>query len=185
MSSNPHGAPVGTSTRAIVSVTLDVPAVGAKTIPISPGQETTLLAGTPLATTIALGSSHVTHSAGPTTTASASGLTLDLLQGLDGGIDLTLGHISAVVDAPPVTTSSSVVPSVPSPSSKVPTSATVPTSVQIATPVSTATSVHTGEPWAGAGPLLGGGLILGIALATSPLWRRRLIGLLARRASKG
>jgi hypothetical protein len=142
-------------TPATVSVTLSPPVGSPQTVSVAPGQSQTFLSGTPLQTTISVGSG-TAHSGQGSGSASAAGLTIDALQGVgassaaatDGGIDIELATAAASVTAgSPATVAAASVPPPP---------AVVPG----------VTTVHTGEPWAGPLPiaLLGLGMLSGLAL---------------------
>ncbi|MHB8262398.1 MAG: hypothetical protein ACYDGY_01425 [Acidimicrobiales bacterium] len=141
----------------VVSVSVFTPVGGQKSFSLAPGQSQTILSGTPLQSTIALGAG--SHSvSGNTATASATGLTVDLLEGIGasssdpygGGIRLILTNASVNlarnVTSTPVTTTTTQPPNIPGP-----------------------TSVHTGEPWAGwAAPLVALPVVLGLLLLAWP-----------------
>lgn len=113
------GTSSATFSPAILSVTL----LGA-TIPVGLGSPITLLAGTPLASTISLGAGSTTKTASGVT-ATADGVSLDLLQGLNGGISLALANaesavggnvaVAAATTTAPPTTAAPVVSIAPEP----------------------------------------------------------------------
>ncbi len=81
---------------ALVRVKLGIPLLGNITdIPVSLGQPLTLLAGTPLESTIAIGGGSVADGPNGTKVAVADGVSLQLLKGLNGGIALQLAHAEA------------------------------------------------------------------------------------------
>jgi hypothetical protein len=81
---------------AIVRVRLGLPLLGDVTdIPVSLGAPITLLAGTPLESTIAVGAGSTGTGANGTKFAVADGVSLQLLKGLQGGIGLELAHAEA------------------------------------------------------------------------------------------
>ena len=150
---------------ATVSVSFTPPAGAPQTVSIAPGQSQTFLSGTPLQTTIAVGSGTATSGKG-SGSASAAGLTIDALQGIgassptatDGGIDIQLATADTSATAGAPVTAAAVVPAPPA--------------------VPDVTTVHTGEPWAGTLPigLLAFGMLAGLALIT----RRQLLSLASR-----
>jgi hypothetical protein len=77
--------------------TLGLPAV----IDIAPGQDITLLEGTPLESTIKIGAGSTTTKADGTALAIADGVSLQLLKGLAGGIKLELAHSEASLKGAP------------------------------------------------------------------------------------
>jgi hypothetical protein len=90
------GAGTASASPAVVSVTVNDPVTGSNTVTLAPGQSQTLLAGTPLASTISVGSSNTTQGPG-SATATAQGVVLSLLTGLPGGgitIDLASSNAS-------------------------------------------------------------------------------------------
>lgn len=145
-------------------VTIQISSIlGSKTISLAPGQSETLLAGTPLASTIAAGYGTTATAPNGTESSRANGVTLDLLQGADQGVDLQLATPSA--SATP-----NVVAVPPRKGKPVPTPVPPTTPGQIAVPG--ATTPHTGLAWAGATPYLVGTGLLGLALFTLPRLRR-------------
>jgi len=81
---------------SVVRVDLGLPLLGNVTsIPVSLGAPLTLLAGTPLESTIALGGGSVTDGPNGSKVAVADGVSLQLLKGLSGGIGLALAHAEA------------------------------------------------------------------------------------------
>ena len=97
------GANAGSSTpsfdAAIATVTLGLPILGGTVteIPIKLGQPLTLLAGTPLESTISLGAGTTEKKADGSVVAVADGVSLHLLKGISGGILLELAHAEAAV----------------------------------------------------------------------------------------
>ncbi|HUQ64263.1 MAG TPA: hypothetical protein VM121_10960 [Acidimicrobiales bacterium] len=92
----------GTSTPsfnpAIVSVTLGLPILGEITeIPVGLGAPLTLLAGTPLESTISLGAGRTVSNPDGTVGAVADGVSLQLLKGISGGIGIELAHAESAV----------------------------------------------------------------------------------------
>lgn len=100
------GSSGATADPALVTVKLNLPGglVPPQTITVAPGQEITILEGTPLESTIRV--AKATTSVDPKTqqaTAVADGVSLELLKGLQGGLALKLAHVeSGVVGAPAV-----------------------------------------------------------------------------------
>ena len=81
---------------ALVRVKLGIPLLGNLTdIPISLGAPLTLLAGTPLESTISIGGGSTSDGPNGTKVAVADGVSLQLLKGLNGGIALQLAHAEA------------------------------------------------------------------------------------------
>ncbi|MDQ1359977.1 MAG: hypothetical protein QOJ44_354 [Acidimicrobiaceae bacterium] len=155
------GAGTATADPAIVTITTTVPGAGANTVTLAPGQSQTLLAGTPLESTISAGSSTVNQGPGAAS-ATANGVTLDLLTGLPGGgisIDLAssaasvTGAVPAATPAPPAATPPAAAPAAPA-----------------GAPIPGVTAVHTGEPWGGSLPIVALALVAGLGL----IYRRRL-----------
>jgi hypothetical protein len=83
---------------AIVDVKLGLPILGDITdIPIKLGSPLTLLAGTPLESTISLGAGRTVNNADGTVGAVADGVSLQLLKGVSGGIGIELAHAESAV----------------------------------------------------------------------------------------
>lgn len=174
------GQVTASDTPAVVTVTLNSPVGGTQSFSLAPGVSQTFLSGTPLATTISLGSGTATSGSGKGS-ATASGANIDALQGLgattstgtNGGIDLDLAYAAvsatAAVPAPPAVT--------PPPAATAAANAPAPTAAN-APAVTGATTVHTGEFWNGPLPiaLVGLGMLTGIGLLT-----RRHLGVAAHR----
>ena len=91
---------------AIVTVKLS-PALGlpaaASTITVKPGQTQTILAGTPLESTITVANGAIVTNADGTKGAVADGVKLELLKGVSGGVILELAHSEAGVAGTPAT----------------------------------------------------------------------------------
>ncbi len=155
-----NAAATATDAPALVSVTVGTPATGAHTVSIAPGRSQTFLAGTPLASTVSVGSGTVSQGTGYAS-ASATGVTLDLAQGIDGGIDVDLASGTASVGG----TAPAVVPPM-----TLPYSASASSAPSVIPDV---TTVHTGEPWGGSLPVVGAAFALGLAL----FYRRRFASL--------
>ena len=134
---------------AIARVRLGLPLLGGSIteIPISLGSPLTLLAGTPLETTISLGAGRTVTDPNTGAVASyADGVSIQLLKGLNGGIGLELAHAETGAGGQTRLTSQQ----------------------QIITPVPTPILAKTGnEPWL---PLTGAGLLV-LALGL----RRRIV----------
>jgi hypothetical protein len=141
---------------ALVSIQLSS-ILGTKVINLAPGQSDTLLAGTPLASTIAAGYGATATAPDGTESSKAAGVSLDLLEGAANGIDLNLATPTASV----------------SPAASAPTKGGHPTTPPV-TPVTVpgATTPHTGLAWAGATPYLVGTGLLGLMLFAAPRLRR-------------
>jgi hypothetical protein len=87
----------GTSTpgfdAAILTVKFGLPILGGLTeIPVKLGAPLTLLAGTPLESTIALGAGTTTKNPDGSVSSVADGVSIHLLKGISGGIKLELAH---------------------------------------------------------------------------------------------
>jgi hypothetical protein len=174
---NPTTGQVSASDDPVaVTVTYGTAATGTQTQTFTQGQSQTLLAGTPLQSTISVNSGSANPGTGQGS-ASAQGLSLDLLQGIgastttsfDGGIDLALSNATVQTSA----TTPSVTAASPTTTTTAP-----PPAAPAATPapaVPGATSPHTGEPWAGPASMIAVGLafLTGVALVA----RRRLFSL--------
>jgi hypothetical protein len=98
------GVSSATADPALVTVKLNLPGglVPPQTISVAPGQEITILAGTPLESTIRV--AKATTSVDPATqkaTAVADGVSLELLKGLSGGVTLRLAHAASTVTGAP------------------------------------------------------------------------------------
>jgi hypothetical protein len=152
-------------TPAAVSVAVSSPA-GSKVVNLAPGQSETLLAGTPLASTISAGYGTTSTSPDGTENATAQSVTVDLLQGVKGGVDLTLG-----------TTDSAATPPRTAVTTTVTAGAQTPAGMPAASGVPGATSTHTGLAWAGATPYLLGTFLLGMLLLALPRSRRLVLAL--------
>lgn len=83
---------------AILTVRLGLPILGNLTeIPVRLGEPLTLLAGTPLESTISLGAGRKVSNADGTVGAVADGVSLQLLKGVSGGIGIELAHAESAV----------------------------------------------------------------------------------------
>ncbi|MDQ6927834.1 MAG: hypothetical protein M3159_04135 [Actinomycetota bacterium] len=83
---------------ALVDVKLGLPILGTITdIPVKLGAPLTLLAGTPLESTISLGAGRTVNNADGTVGAVADGVSLQLLKGVSGGIGIELAHAESAV----------------------------------------------------------------------------------------
>jgi hypothetical protein len=81
---------------ALVQVDLGIPLLGNITsIPVSLGEPLTLLAGTPLESTITVGGGSVSDGPNGSKLAVADGVSIQLLKGLSGGIGIALAHAEA------------------------------------------------------------------------------------------
>jgi hypothetical protein len=158
------GAGTATASPSVVTVTVNNPVTGSNTITLAPGQSQTLLAGTPLASTISVGSSNTTQGPG-SATATAQGVVLSLLTGLPGGgITIDLASSSASV------TGLALAAAVTPPAAP-PVAAPAPPA---GAPIPGVTAVHTGEPWGGSLPIIALALVAGLGL----IYRRRLAALI-------
>ena len=154
------GAGTASANPAVVTLTLNNPITGSNTISLAPGQSQTLLAGTPLQSTIDVGSSTVTQGAGAAS-ATANGVTLDLLTGLPGGgITIDLASSNASVTGAALAAAVTPAPAPPAAAPAAPAGA----------PIAGVTAVHTGEPWGGSLPIVALALVAGLGL----IYRRRL-----------
>ncbi|HEX8771078.1 MAG TPA: hypothetical protein VF711_09965, partial [Acidimicrobiales bacterium] len=92
------GTSTPTFSPAIVDVKLGLPILGDITeIPVALGAPLTLLAGTPLESTISLGGGRTVNNADGTVGAVADGVSLQLLKGISGGIGVELAHAESAV----------------------------------------------------------------------------------------
>jgi hypothetical protein len=165
--------PVASDNPALVTVEVDAPATGPKTYSVVPGQSLTILAGTPLQSTIKVAAGSVTTAPSGAVTAAAHGVEIDLAQGAgatpatayNGGLDIELATAQATAspEAPVVAAAH-----------KKPKPASAPKPQLSASSVPNATSPHTGLPWAGGLPLIAGTAALGAGLLGWPRLRRRL-----------
>jgi hypothetical protein len=158
--------PAATDNPALVSVEVNAPGVGSRNFSVVPGQSMTILKGTPLQSTISVGSGSVTTAPSGAVTAQASAVTIALAQGVgaspatadNGGIQLSLANATATAAAQKAAVT--------------PAPHTTPPSL-VSNPVPNATTPHTGLPWAGAAPLLAAGALGGSTLLLWPRLRRR------------
>jgi hypothetical protein len=133
-----RGTAVSTPTfdAAVVRVRLGLPLLGGTglDIPVQLNQPLTLLAGTPLESTISLGAGRVVRNDG-SVASYADGVSIQLLKGLNGGIGLELAHAETGVGG----------------------QARLVSQQQAVTPVQPALAKTGNDPWP---PLLGAGLLL-------------------------
>jgi hypothetical protein len=87
---------------AIVRVVINTPLLQQE-IPVAPGQDITILAGTPLESRIVAGSGKATTNPDGSVTAVADAVRLELLKGLNGGVVLGIGHAEAGAAGAPAT----------------------------------------------------------------------------------
>ena len=148
----------------LVTVTFGTALTGVQTVTVAPGQSQTFLSGTPLASTVDVGAGAVTQGTGQASS-TAHGVTLDLLQGVDGGVDIDLATSTTAVAGVAPATTAAVTPTTTAPS-------VTPTTVAPAAPavVPGVTTVHTGEPWGGSWPVV----VLAVAIGLVLVYRRRL-----------
>ena len=101
---------LGTSSATIDPSIVSVTLLDMAPIKVALGQPITLLAGTPLESTISLGAGTTSNNGAGSAGAVADGLSIHLLKGISGGINLDLAHAEAAVSgakattAPPTTT---------------------------------------------------------------------------------
>ena len=95
------GVGKGSFDPAIVTLRLNTVLTGATEIKIAPGQTTTILAGTPLESTITVADGKTIKNADGSISAIADGVKLELLKGVNGGIVLELAHAEAGVAGTP------------------------------------------------------------------------------------
>jgi hypothetical protein len=157
---------------AIVTVVLNTPLTGKQTISLGPGQTETILAGTPLQSTITVAGGSTTTNPDGSVTATADGVSLDLLQGVgassptadNGGILLDLAHAQASAGAKPA----AVLPAT-TPRAAAPAAPAAPAARAVAP--ARATLPFTGEPpWI---PVAGLGLLAGAVVTRRLATRRR------------
>ena len=160
------GAGTATASPSVVTVTTNDPITGSNTITLAPGQSQTLLAGTPLASTISVGSSNTTQGPG-SATATAQGVVLSLLTGLPGG-GITIDLASSNASVTGVALAAAVTPPA-APSAAAPAAPAAP-APPAGAPIAGVTAVHTGEPWGGSLPIIALALVAGLGL----IYRRRL-----------
>jgi hypothetical protein len=157
------GAGTATASPSVVTVTINDPVTGSNTVTLAPGQSQNLLAGTPLASTISVGSSTTTQGPG-SATATAQGVVLSLLTSLPGGgITIDLASSNASV------TGAALAAAV-TPPAAAPAAAPAAPAPPAGAPIAGVTAVHTGEPWAGSLPFVALALVAGLGL----IYRRRL-----------
>jgi len=144
---------------SIATISINIPGA-VQVIDLSTGQgPLTILQGTPLETTITLGSASVNGQS-----ATATGASVNLLKGVQGGIQVNLGTSSVTPTAGPVTTptSGTVPPTTQAPASPAPALAAA----------TSPTAIHTGEWWAGSLPLVGVLAAVGGGLVAWPRIRK-------------
>lgn len=123
---------------SLVTVTVNpLPAAGiaAQTLTVAPGQNLTILQGTPLQSTITVADGTSTVNKDGSVTATSDGVALDLLQGLgassatatDGGIDLALAEATASVGGTPATPAAPAAVATPAPVKSLPFTGSTPT----------------------------------------------------------
>lgn len=94
---------------ALVTVTTNNPVTGKQTVTVAPGATTTILAGTPLQSTITVASGSTKTNSDGSVSATADGVSVDLLQGIgassptayDGGLDLAFASATASAGGTP------------------------------------------------------------------------------------
>ncbi len=166
------GTVTSSDTPAVVTVNVNPPVGSPINLSIAPGTSQTILAGTPLQTTIALGDGSATATPGSGQgTASATGVEVDALTGVgatdsagtNGGVGVKVAGSSTTVTAQKA---AAVTPTTTAPQ---PTTAAAPVVHTASATVPGVTSVHTGEFWAGKWP----GVLAMLAIASSLLLLRR------------
>jgi hypothetical protein len=165
-----------TGTGAIATVDINIPGAQ-QVISLGPNVDQTLLAGTPLQTTIDLGSAQTNHS-GTGAASQAHGAVVNLLESstFPGGSS-SQGAVSANLGSAAATAAQAGSPPPPvTPTNNAPPVAAVATSTS-------PTAVHTGEWWSGSMPLLVALAAIGGGLIAWPRLRR--IPRLSKLASKG
>jgi hypothetical protein len=142
--------------------TIDVNIPGDQhTISLAPDVDQTILSGTPLQTTIDLGSAQTNHSVSGASSA-AQGADINLLESstfpggssTQGAVSADLGSTDATAGSGPVATAAPLPP--------------VPATASVSSP----TAVHTGEWWSGSMPLIAAFVLIGAALLGWPRLRR-------------
>lgn len=93
---------------AIVTVRLSTPLTGNTEIKVAPGETITILAGTPLESTITAADGSTTTNPDGSVSAVADGVKLELLKGVNGGVVLELAHAEAGAAGSPAVLSSIV-----------------------------------------------------------------------------
>jgi len=104
---------LGTSSAAIDPSIVTVSLLGGAPMKVQLGQPITLLAGTPLESTISLGAGTISNNADGSVGAVADGLSIHLLKGISGGINLDLAHAEAAVGGAKATTTPPTTPTPP------------------------------------------------------------------------
>ena len=95
------GVGQGSVDPALVTLRLNTQLTGPTEIKIAPGSTTTILAGTPLESTITVADGKSTKNADGSISSVADGVKLELLKGVSGGIVLELAHAEAGVAGNP------------------------------------------------------------------------------------
>ncbi len=176
--SDTAGTFTSSDTPATVAIHLNIPG-NPQTINLAPGQSITLLAGTPLQTTIVAGDGSNSSTAS-SATAEAQALSVDLAQGLgassltaeNGGILVHLANASATLAAGPSTVPASTTSQSSTPASAPVSTQSVSSPAPAAEVAATPTAVHTGEWWAGSLPAVGALMAVGSGLLGWPRLRR-------------
>ncbi|HLI45498.1 MAG TPA: hypothetical protein VKU92_13640 [Acidimicrobiales bacterium] len=159
------GSPAATDRPALVTVEVDAPAIGPRTFSVVPGQSLTILAGTPLESTIAVTPGSVTTSPRGAVAADAGAVSIFLAEGVGASGAAGNGGVHLELAAARATAYPAVLPELSPPAHEAappPTLSAVPN----------ATVPHTGLPWAGGAPLLAGGALTGAGLLAWPRLRR-------------
>ena len=141
-------------------------------VPVSVGEgtgPTPILAGTPLASTIEVGGGSATPGQG-SGSAQAGDVELDLLTGVNGGVDLNLVTSQTSAHGRPAAATAAASGAAPATPAATPAAAAP-------SVVPNVTSVHTGEFWAGPLPIV---LLVGMGLSGLILITRRRLASAAR-----
>ncbi|MGH9028479.1 MAG: hypothetical protein ACRDV4_02540, partial [Acidimicrobiales bacterium] len=161
---------VPTATGSVGTLHVNIPG-DQQVIPLSPGSDQTILAGTPLQSSIDLGSVQ-TNKTSAGITSVAHGALIDLLENSAfPGASATKGAISVDLDATGTSGSSADSPATP-PAPAAPSASTASPPPAVAVASASPTAVHTGEWWSGSSPLLAALGVLGVGLLAWPRLRR-------------
>jgi hypothetical protein len=149
-----------TGQGSLATIDINIPG-DQHTISLSPDVDQTILSGTPLQTTIDLGSAQTNHSASGASSG-AQGADINLLESSTfpggsntaGAVSADLGSTTTTAGSGPVATAAPLPP--------------VPATASVSSP----TAVHTGEWWSGSMPFIAGFGLFGMALLGVPRLRR-------------
>jgi hypothetical protein len=172
-----------TSTGTGSLVTIDVNIPGAQqVISVPPNVDQTILGGTPLQTTIDLGSAQTNHS-NTGATSQAQGAVINVLESSTfPGATSSQGAVSANLGSTGSSSTQSGTPPPAPPTAPASSPPTVPAAAPATASATSPTAVHTGEWWSGSMPLLAVLAMLGGGLIGWPKIRR--ISLVSRVLSK-